>query len=296
MVYRRLTGAFILEGAGLHSGENCRLKISPLNNDNKDENSEKTGIFFKVKDNLCAIENLGLQGGGRGSDYIFNEKLKVRTCEHVLSGLAGMGVWSAELEFLDCGKAAFSVHNEAPALDGCAGQVCEKILKNSEFYNYNIEPLKLYAPVYVRDLNNQDRFIAAFPDSNLHITCAVSYNTPVINSQILDFNFTPDFYYNEIARARTFAMRSEIEFLRANGMALGGSLDNAILVGDKDKDDFQALNGLRWPDEFVRHKSLDLIGDLAALGRPLNAHIITVKAGHELHLKLVEKLRKLLKK
>lgn len=289
MIYRRLKSAFILEGVGLHSGEKSRLKISPLE-------SSKSGIFFRINDNLCAIENLDLQGSGRGSDYIFDDCVKFRTCEHVLAGLAGMGVWSAELEFLDCGKAAFSVHNEAPALDGCAGRTSDEILKNSEIFNYDIQPFKLYAPVYVRDLNNQDRFIAAFPDSNLHITCAVSYKTPVINSQILDFNFTPEFFYNEIARARTFAMRSEIEFLRANGMALGGSLDNAILVGDKDKDDFQALGGLRWPDEFVRHKALDLIGDLAALGRPLNAHIIAVKAGHELHLKLVEKLRRLLKK
>ena len=84
-------------------------------------------------------------------------------------------------------------------------------------------------------------------------------------------------------------MLSEVEYLRSHGMALGGSLDNAILVGEK----IQAKDGLRWPDEFVRHKILDLIGDLASLGRPLNAHVIACRAGHELHLKFAEELKKI---
>ncbi len=79
----------------------------------------------------------------------------------------------------------------------------------------------------------------------------------------------------------------DIEYLRSQGMALGGTLDNAIAVGET----IQAKGGLHWPDEFARHKVLDIIGDLAAAGRPINAHIIAVKAGHELHLKLAEKLR-----
>ena len=82
-------------------------------------------------------------------------------------------------------------------------------------------------------------------------------------------------------------MQSDIDYLRSHGMALGGSLDNAIVIGET----IQAKGGLRWPDEFVRHKVLDILGDLAAVGRPLNAHIIAVKAGHELHLKLAEILR-----
>ena len=82
-------------------------------------------------------------------------------------------------------------------------------------------------------------------------------------------------------------MESEINYLRSQGLALGGSLDNAIVVGEK----IQARGGLRWPDEFVRHKILDLIGDLASLGGVVNAHIIACRAGHDLHLKLVEKLK-----
>ena len=275
---RKLIREFLLEGAGLHSGIKCVLKISP---------SDKGEIIFKVKDHEVSIDKLGLRGSGRGSDYIC-DKFIIRTCEHVLAGLTGMGVWSAKLEILEGG--------EFPALDGCAALVSDKILENSEIINDEPEPLKLSAPVYVCDANNSDRFIAAFSNvnNNLHVTYSVSYDTPVIGSQVLDFNLDLDYFYKNLARARTFAMRSEIEYLRAHGMALGGSLDNAILVGNKDNKDYEAMGGLRWPDEFVRHKSLDLIGDLAALGRPLNAHVIACKAGHELHLKLVDKLRRLI--
>ena len=277
---RKLIREFVLEGAGLHTGLNCVLKISP---------NDKGGIIFKVKDHEVSIDKLGLRGSGRGSDYIC-DKFIIRTCEHVLAGLTGMGVWSAELEILEGG--------EFPALDGCAELVSNKILENSEVVNdaddFN---LKLFAPVYVCDANNSERFIAAFSnvnDNNLHVTYSVSYDTPVIGSQVLDCELDFDYFYKNIARARTFAMRSEIEYLRAHGMALGGSLDNAILVGNKDSKDYEALGGLRWSDEFVRHKTLDLIGDLAALGRPLSAHVIACKAGHELHLKLVDKLRRLI--
>ena len=86
-------------------------------------------------------------------------------------------------------------------------------------------------------------------------------------------------------------MEADLEALRAKGMALGGSLENAVLVGEGG---VRASGGLRWPDEFVRHKALDLVGDLAAVGRPLYAHVVAVRAGHELHLRLAERLRSLL--
>ena len=129
------------------------------------------------------------------------------------------------------------------------------------------------------------RYIAAFPYDCLRITCIVEYK--YIGSQVYEYVQDCGSYYEEISRARTFAMKSDIDYLLAHGMALGGSLDNAIVVGEK----IEASGGLRWPDEFVRHKVLDLLGDLAAVGHPVNAHIIAMKAGHELHLKLSERLR-----
>ena len=136
-------------------------------------------------------------------------------------------------------------------------------------------------------MSNEDRtrFIAAFPCDELHVTYAVEYEK--VGAEVYDYTHTSANYVNDIAGARTFAMERDIEYLRSHGMALGGTLDNAILIGDT----IQAKGGLRWPDEFVRHKVLDLIGDLSSLGRPLKAHIIALRAGHELHLKLTERLK-----
>ena len=141
------------------------------------------------------------------------------------------------------------------------------------------EPLIVYS-------EDKTRFVAAFPSDELHITYTVEYK--YIGAQVFDFTFTPENYYREISSARTFAMLSDIEYLRAHGMALGGSLDNAIAISENG---IQASGGLHWPDEFVRHKVLDLIGDMAATGKRLKAHIIAMKAGHELHLRLSEKIR-----
>lgn len=225
------------------------------------------------------ISALRLEGTGRGSDYVFPDGSRVRTCEHVLAALTGMGVWEARLEVEG---------GEMPALDGCAARVSEAVLENSAPCTEGPAPLTLSSAVVV---GGGPRFAAALPAPEFHLTCVVSYGTPLIGTQMLDFDGGPEAFHDELARARTFAMASEIEALRSRGMALGGSLDNAILVGE---DGFQAAGGLRWPDEFVRHKALDLIGDLAALGRPLRAQVLAVRGGHELHLRLVERLRALL--
>ena len=94
-------------------------------------------------------------------------------------------------------------------------------------------------------------------------------------------------YADDIAPARTFAMKRDIEYLRSHGMALGGSLKNAIVIGES----IEAEGGLRWQNEFVRHKVLDLIGDLYSVGCPLKAHVIAMRAGHDLHLRLAEKMK-----
>ena len=172
-----------------------------------------------------------------------------------------------------------------PALDGCSKTLCGEILKHCEESDSEKNFFNISAPVEVRD-ESYKRFVAAFPSDCLRITYIVEYD--FIGAQIFDYVQSPENYLENIASARTFAMESEINYLRSHGMALGGSLDNAVIVGEK----FIAKGGLRWENEFVRHKILDLIGDLASLGKKLNAHIIACRAGHELHLKLVEKLKK----
>ena len=270
--FRKLTEPFELSGVGLHSGRECRLRVSPRKGGGLTLATEGSGE--------TPIHQLALEGTGRGSDYIFSDGSRVRTCEHVLAALTGMGVWEARLEVRG---------GEMPALDGCAELVARNILDHSEPCNEGPEPFALSGALIV---GTEERFVAAFPASRFHITCVVSYDAPAIGTQMTDFCGGRANFCGEIARARTFAMASEIEALRAHGMALGGSLDNAILV---DGDEVRAAGGLRWPDEFVRHKTLDLIGDLAALGRPIQAHIVAVRAGHALHLQLAERLRRLCK-
>mgnify|MGYP002625010046 CR=1 FL=1 len=266
----KINGKILLKGLGLHSGKECELLIEPC--DSKE-------ILMKSDDNELPLSKFSLSGTNRGSDYIFPDGSKIRTCEHVLSALNGLRVNGVRLTVTG---------GEMPALDGCARTLCEEILKHSEESNDELESLKLSSPVEVRS-DDYKRFVAAFPCEHLRVTYIVEYD--FIGAQIFDYVHSPENYFENIAAARTFAMESDINYLRSHGMALGGSLDNAIVVGET----IQAKGGLHWKDEFVRHKVLDLIGDLAAIGRPLKAHIIACRAGHELHLKLVEELRQNLK-
>ena len=245
--YRRLLRPLSFSGIGLHSGLECRLRILPA----------EGGIVLASEGQEAPIERMTLSGSGRGSDYLFPDGRRVRTCEHVLAALTGLGVWGARLEVEG---------GEAPA------------------------PLSLSTSLRVGD---ESRFVAAFPAEGLHVTCVVRYDAPVIGVQMLEFAWSAEGFLGRVAGARTFAMAQEIEALRAQGLALGGTLDTAILVEGASA---RASGGLRWPDEFVRHKTLDLIGDLAALGRPLYAHLVAVKAGHELHLQMAERLRALVKR
>ena len=268
----KINGKILLKGLGLHSGKECELLIEPYDCEE---------ILMRSGNNELPLSKFALNGTNRGSDYIFPDGESIKTCEHVLSALTGMGIWSGARITVKGG--------EMPALDGCgktlSGEITKILAPNPSPLTPNPSPL---APIIV-STEDKKRFVAAFPSDGLHITYTVEYD--FIGTQIFDYEHSPENYYANIASARTFAMESEINYLRSHGMALGGSLDNAIVVGEK----IQAKGGLRWPDEFVRHKVLDLIGDLASLGRPLNAHIIACRAGHELHLKLAEQLRQNLK-
>ncbi len=287
----KINGKILLKGLGLHSGKECELLIEPCDSE-------------EILINDFPISNFSLSGTNRGSDYIFPDGSRIKTCEHVLSALTGMGIYSGINIKVKGG--------EMPALDGCGKLLSEEIKKHinplatswpsppcqgAQDYYSNLPPLlrggveqseteglKIKNSVIVSS-EDKKRFAAAFPCDCLRVSYTVEYD--FIGAQIFDYVHSPENYFENIAGARTFAMEADINYLRSHGMALGGSLDNAIVVGEK----IQAKGGLRWKDEFVRHKVLDLIGDLASLGRPLNAHIIAMRAGHELHLKLAEKLK-----
>ena len=263
----RLNGKILLEGVGLHSGKICRLSVEPY---------ESGEVILSCGDEEAPLHTLRTSGTNRGSDYIFPGGSVIRTCEHVLSALGGLGIYSGVRVAVDGG--------EMPALDGCTETLCREIMSHSENDGHEVRGADIRRPVIVSS-DDRTRFVAAFPCDALHITYTVEYEN--VGTQILDYVHSPENYAANIAPARTFAYERDIEYLRAHGMALGGTLDNAILIGDT----IQAKGGLRWENEFVRHKVLDIIGDLASVGRPVNAHIIAVRAGHELHLRLAEKLK-----
>jgi UDP-3-O-[3-hydroxymyristoyl] N-acetylglucosamine deacetylase len=202
----------------------------------------------------------------------------------VLSALAGLGVWQAKI-FVSSVTGDFPL--EMPGLDGCSVDLAREIMEKSVPSECEkLSPFALKSPVHVGD---DTRFVVALPSSSFHVTCVIDYDAAPIGAQIFDyFDHGGAYYLKEIAPARTFAMRSDVEALRAAGLAQGGSLDNAILV---DGAGAETTGGLRFTDEFVRHKTLDLLGDLACLGRPLLAHVVAVRAGHVQHLQLVERLR-----
>jgi len=276
MQFRKLTQSIERKGLGLHSGREFRLSIDP----------SSEALSLEAGGICLPLSKLTLEGAGRGSDLIFPDGKRVRTCEHVLSALAGLGVWRGKLSV----TGEFPL--EMPALDGCSRDLAVEIMEKSipiepvtaESESGEILPFALKYPLHVGD---EKRFVIALPSDSFRVTYAIEYESEYIRTQIFDYSCHMD-YLKEIAQARTFALRSEVEALRAAGLALGGSLDNAILV---DGDGVKTTGGLRFSNEFVRHKILDLLGDLACLGRPLLAHVVAVRAGHALHLQLVERLR-----
>ena len=266
---RNLKQSVSRAGKGLHSGQDSRLLIEPSDR-----------LTLGAGGEYHELSEFSLSGDARGSDLIFpGKQLRVRTCEHVLSAVCGSGVWRARITLSGAGGDTL----EMPGLDGCAWDLSKEIWDKSEAADGAPSPLRLSCPVNVGD---SARFVVALPSDSFHITYVIDYDAAPIGVQILDWD--GEDYLSMIAPARTFALSRDIEALRAGGLALGASLDNAILVG---ADGVETAGGLRFPDEFVRHKTLDLVGDLACLGRPLVAHIVAVRAGHALHLQLAERLR-----
>jgi len=263
---RRLSETISWKGKGLHSGSECKVTLSPF----EELSLSLNGIHAPIKE-------LRLEGSSRGSDLIFPDGSKVPTVEHLLSAIAGLGLWKTNIEVEGI---------EFPAIDGCSETFARKLLLSSEECE-PVRPLEIHTPICCECVN--DALMMAVPSEKFSITYIIKYENDLIGTSLFDYNEPCD-YISEISRARTFALEKDIKLLMQNGMALGGSLDNAILVGETK---VQTSGGLRYADEFVRHKVLDLIGDLALLGRPIRAKIIAIRAGHAPHLQFIEKLRRL---
>ncbi|WP_286978750.1 UDP-3-O-acyl-N-acetylglucosamine deacetylase [Aminobacterium sp. UBA5514] len=268
-----LASPIIFRGVGLHSGAPCSVELKP--------STEDRGILFKINGEYFPLNSAEFSGDGRGTELLFPGGRRVRTVEHLLAALGAMeigqvvvAVIGPEIPILDGGSFSFAKGIQE------AGRTTTGVLS---------EPLKLLVPLVEKD-ETGNRILMAFPEDCLSITYIIEYSNPVIGTEIFDFRVTPEGFLTQIAPTRTFALDEEMDDLIGRGLAKGGTLSNAILVTGKKA---ETEGGLRFPNEFVRHKVLDIIGDLTLLGRPLHAHIVAIRTGHEMHLRLVRRLRAL---
>ena len=269
-----------ISGIGLHKGEEIKLALK-----SNGQESDEQGIIFKRvdvadKNNIVKVDYRNLFDLERGTNIRNEDDVKVHTIEHFLSALSVTGITDILVEISG---------NELPILDGSSAGFVEKLLE-AEIVELEseIEPVVIKEPVIFSD-EKAGKYVIALPYDNFKISYTIDFNHSFLKSQYFEIEVNLENYMENIARCRTFAFDYEIEFLKKNNLALGGSLENAVVVG---ADGPLNPEGLRYPDEFVRHKILDIVGDLYVLGRPLQAHIIAIKAGHYVNSKLTEMIAK----
>ncbi len=265
-----LKSEVLVRGIGLHSGRNINMRLKPAPRD--------TGIVFVRKDKKSVEVNASVNSV---ADTTFATNLafdgaRVGTVEHLLSALAGLNIDNLCVE-LD--------GPEVPIMDGSALYFTHKILEvGIAKQAKKVSCIRILKPIVITEGHCQ---IAVVPYEGTKISCSVNYNHPLFEEQKLSIDVTGTNFIKEIAPARTFGFLRDVRMLRLNGLAKGGSLDNAIVVGENG-----VLNKgeLRFKDEFVRHKILDTIGDFSLLGYPVYGHIIAHRPGHSLNVKFLRKL------
>jgi len=198
----------------------------------------------------------------------------VETVEHLLAALVAAGIDNVIVELN---------HREVPIMDGSSApflyllqEAGVKTLSPARRY------LKILKPVQIA---SGDKRIAIYPSDHFKVSYTISFDHPLLRHQSRTERITETTFADHIAAARTFGFLKEVEWLRQNGLALGGSLENAIVIGDTG-----VLNALRFEDEFVRHKILDVVGDLALVGYPIVGHVVAHRAGHALHTQLAAEI------
>ena len=274
MKRKTLAKEIVYSGIGLHKGENIDMKLIPGNN----------GIIFRRVDledgkNEIKLDIENTFDLTRGTNLKNEFEAKVHTIEHFLSALYAAEITDLVIE-LD--------GNELPICDGSAGSFID-LFENAGIKELDaeVEPIVITKPIY---LTVNDKNIVALPYDGYKITYAIRFEHSFLKSQLAEFEINLENYKKEIAPARTFGFDYEIEYLKKNNLALGGTLENAIVI---EKDGVMNPEGLRYEDEFVRHKMLDIIGDLKILNRPIKGHIIAVKAGHALDIEIAKLLKNL---
>jgi len=268
---RTLKGEIGCTGIGLHTGKKVRINIRPAPCD--------TGIRFvrtdleghpmiearfdNVLDTTLAT-SIGLNG------------CRIGTIEHLMASFYGLGIDNAVVE-LD--------GPEVPIMDGSSAPFV--FLLKSAGIKEQKAPKQFIVVKKALKLDDGSRSICVYPSKELRITYMIDFQHPLLRNQEYELRFSGGDFVREISRARTFGFLRDVEALKANGLAKGGSLDNAVVI-----DDFRILNedGLRFQDEFVRHKILDFIGDLSLIQFPIIGHFVVMKSGHFLNQQMLAML------
>ena len=264
-------------GVGLHSGQRVELTLRPAAPD--------TGIVFRRVDLPQPVDiaiSAQAVSDTRLASTISSGSAKVHTVEHLMSACAGLGIDNLTIDI---------TAEEVPILDGSAASFV--FLLQSAGIELQAAPkrfIRVLKPVEVREGQGAaEKWARLSPYEGYKLGFEIDFDHPAVDStgQRVEFDLGTGSYSRDIARARTFGFTKDVEMMRANGLALGGGLDNAIVM-----DDYKVLNtdGLRYNDEFVKHKILDAMGDLYLLGKPLLAAYNAFRSGHALNNKLLREL------
>ena len=272
---RTLSDRLRFDGIGLHTGYSVRLELVPA--------PENTGIVFRRTD-LKNFEIEATRAHVARVSYattLMKKGVMISTVEHLLSTLYGLGIDNV---FIDLNSM------EVPIMDG-SGEIFMQELRKTGIREQGElrEYLVIQEPVEVR---HEDKVAGVYPASGQKATYIIDFEHSAIGRQQIDLELTPESYFLEIGAARTFGFISDVEYLRRCGLIRGGSLENAVVL-----DHSGIVNcELRFPDEFVRHKMLDLLGDISLIGRPIVGHLYAEKAGHAIHAALADRIARDLKR
>jgi UDP-3-O-acyl N-acetylglucosamine deacetylase len=260
-----LARAITTDGVGLHSGKPCLIELSPARSgEGKVFTLDDAPSVTAVASHVVRWERCVALGNSAGSVY---------TVEHLLSALHGMGVHDVRIKVNG---------PEIPAMDGSALGFVKLIDEAGLRRNGRLRRYHLRSAVWVQE---DGRLLIALPSNEFRISCVVDYSHPHLGRQFASFRVDPETFRNEIAPARTFCFEEDIKELRAAGLGMGGSEKNALVIGNRGY-----TSPLVFSDEVVRHKVLDLIGDTSLVGVPFTAHIVAVRPGHRLNVRLAREL------
>ena len=256
-------------GIGLHSGNKVNLKLRPAAAD--------SGIRFRRTDLghrevPATVHHLA---GIQLATGLSRNEVSVETVEHLLAALVSMGVDNVLVDLNS---------SEVPIMDGSAAPFVYLIQEaGAKTLGVPRRFLKIVRPI---SISRGDKRIALYPSDHFKVTYSISYDHPLLRHQSRTLRITEEAFAEEVAPARTFTFLKDVEMLRQNGLALGGSLENAIVLGETGV----LNNALRFEDEFVRHKILDAVGDLALVGHAVIGHLVAHRAGHALHTEFAAKV------